>query len=128
MKLALPCLLLLLVLAACDNGSSTNLPPVTPVPTSSAATDTGTQLLTQAGQKFNGARTLHALANISITSSGLNGTINSEIWNQTPDKNRSVVLQSTIAQFVAGTITVSDGKQVWQYNPQQKVVYHAQIS
>ena len=129
-KLMLPCLLLLLLLAlaACDSGSSTNTPPVTPVPTSSPVIDNGTQLLTQAGQKLNGARTLHALVNINLSGPGTNGTVKSEIWNQAPDENRSVVLQSTIAQFAAGTLTVSDGKQIWQYNPQQKVAYHAQIS
>ncbi len=130
LKLALPCLLLLLVLAvaACDNGSSTSNTPATPVPTSSPVTDNGTQLLTQAGQKLNGARTLHALVNISLAGPGTNGTIKSEIWNQAPGENRSAVLQSTIAQFASGMLTVSDGKQIWQYNPQQKVVYHAQIS
>jgi len=129
-KIALPCLLLLLLLtlAACNSGSSTTSPPVTPVPTSSPVADEGTQLLTQAGQKLNGARTLHALANISLAGPGLNGTIKSEIWDQTPDKSRSVVLQSNIAQFAAGTLTVSDGKQIWQYNPQQKTAYHAQIN
>lgn len=129
-KIALPCLLLLLLLtlAACNSGSSTTSPPVTPVPTSSPVADEGTQLLTQAGQKLNGARTLHALANISLAGPGLNGTIKSEIWDQTPDKSRSVVLQSNIAQFGTGTLTVSDGKQIWQYNPQQKIAYHAQIS
>ncbi len=130
-RIAVSCallLLLLLMLAACDNGSSTSSPPVTPVPTSSPVTDNGQQLLTQAGQKLNGARTLHALANISIAGPGLNGTINSEIWNQAPDKSRSVVLQSSIGQFATGTITVSDGRQIWQYSPQQKVAYHAQIS
>lgn len=129
-KLALPCLLFLLVLAlaACNSGPSTTTPPVTPVLKSSPVTDNGTQLLTQAGQKLNGARTLHALVNISIASSGLNGTLKSEIWNLAPDENRSVVLQSDIAQFSAGTLTVSDGKQIWQYSPQQKVAYHAQIS
>lgn len=132
MKLALPCILLLLVLAlalaACDNGSSTSNTPITPVPTSSPVTDNGTQLLTQAGQKLNGARTLHALANISLAGPGVNGTVKSEIWNQTPNENRSVVLQSSITQFATGMLTVSDGKQIWQYNPQQKVAYHAQIS
>jgi len=117
-----------LTLAACNSGSSTTSPPVTPVPTSSPVADEGTQLLTQAGQKLNGARTLHALANISLAGPGLNGTIKSEIWDQTPDKSRSVVLQSNIAQFGTGTLTVSDGKQIWQYNPQQKIAYHAQIS
>jgi outer membrane lipoprotein-sorting protein len=77
---------------------------------------------------LNGARTLHAIADISIVGPGLNGAIKSEIWSLAPDKNRTVVLQSNVGQFGSGTITVSDGKQIWQYNPQQKVVYNAQIS
>ena len=126
----MPCilLLLLLALAACNGGSSTGSPAVTPVPTSSPVGERGTQLLKQAGQKLNGARTLHALVDINIVGPALNGTIKSEIWNLTPDESRSVVLQSNIGQFGAGTLTVSDGKQIWQYNPQQKIAYHSQIS
>lgn len=132
LKLALPCalLLLMLTLAACNSSASTSSPPVTPVPKSSptAVSDRGTQLLAQAGQKLNGARTLHAVADITIAGPALNGSVNSELWNLAPDKNRTVVLQSNIGQFASGTITVSDGKQIWQYNPQQKIVYNAQVS
>ncbi len=132
LKLALPCalLLLLLTLAACNGSASTSSPPVTPIPKSSPTpvSDRGTQLLAQAGQTLNGARTLHAIVDITIAGPALNGSINSEIWNLAPDKNRTVVLQSSIGQFGSGTITVSDGKQIWQYNPQQKIVYNAQIS
>src|SRR5947209_18281977 len=101
MKVALLCmlLLLLLALAACNGGSSTNSPPVTPVPTSSPVGERGAQLLAQAGQKLNGARTLHALVDINIVGPALNGIIKSEIWSLTPDENRSVVLQSNIGQF-----------------------------
>jgi outer membrane lipoprotein-sorting protein len=136
LKLVLPCalLLLMLTLAACNGSASTSSPSVTPIPKSSntpsptPASDRGTQLLTQAGQTLNGARTLHAITDITIVGPALNGAIKSEMWNLAPDKNRSVVLQSNIGQFSSGTITVSDGKQIWQYNPQQKVAYHAQIS
>src|SRR5579872_6081642 len=130
LKFVLPCALMLLVLtlAACDSGPSTSSPPVTPVPTNSPVSTSGAQLLTQAGQSLNGARTLHAIVDITIVGSAVNGSIKSEIWNLAPDKNRTVVLQSTIGQFGAGSITVSDGKQIWQYNPQQKVVYNAQVS
>ena len=129
LKVVLFCALCVLglVLAACNSGSSRSAPPVTPVATSSPVSDRGAQLLAQAGQKLNGARTLHALVDISIVGSALNGAIKSELWSLAPDKSRSVVVQSTIGQFGAGTLTVSDGKQVWQYNPQQKVAYHAQI-
>lgn len=133
LKVALPCallLLFLLLLAACNGSPSASSPPVTPVPKSSPTpvTDRGTQLLAQAGQKLNGARTLHAIVDITITGPALNGAIKSEIWSLAPDKNRTVVLQSNIGQFASGIVTVSDGKQIWQYNPQQKVVYTAQIS
>lgn len=132
LKFALPCvfLLLLLSLAACNGNSSTSSPTVTPVSKSSPTpvSDRGTQLLVQAGQTLNGARTLHAIADITIAGPALNGAIKSEMWNLAPDKNRTVVLQSNIGQFSSGTITISDGKQIWQYNPQQKVAYHAQIS
>ncbi len=132
LKLALPCALVLLLftLAACNGSSSTSSPSVTPVPKSSPTpvADRGTRLLAQAGQTLNGARTLHAIVDISIAGPALNGAIKSEIWNLAPDKNRTVVLQSNIGQFGSGTITVSDGKQIWQYNPQQKVAYNAQIS
>ena len=121
-------LLLVLLLAACNSGSPSSTPPVTPVPNSSPVTDRGMQLLTQAGQKLNGARTLHALVDINVLGPATNGTIRSELWSLAPADSRSLVLQSSIAQFGAGTLTVSDGTQVWQYNPQQKVAYHAHIS
>jgi outer membrane lipoprotein-sorting protein len=132
LKLALPCalLLLMLTLAACNGSATTSSPSITPVPKSSTTpvSDRGTQLLAQAGQTLNGARTLHAIVDITIVGPALNGAIKSEMWNLAPDKNRTDVLQSNIGQFASGTLTVSDGKQIWQYNPQQKVAYHAQIS
>ena len=131
LKLVLPCVLglLLLTLAACDSGTSTTAPPVTPVPTTSPTESAqATQLLSQAGQALNGAHTLHAIVDITLVGPALNGSLKSEIWNLAPDKNRTVVLQSSIGQFTNGSIIVSDGKQIWQYNPQQKVAYNAQIS
>ena len=132
LKIALPCalLLLMLTLVACNGNTSTSSPPVTPIPTSTPlpTSDRGAQLLAQAGQTLNGARTLHAIIAITIAGPAINGAIKSEIWNLVPDKNRTVVLQSTIGQFGSGTITVSNGKQIWQYNPQQKVAYNEQIS
>ena len=132
LKIALPCalLLLMLTLAACNGSASTSSPPVTPIPTStpSPSSDRGAQLLAQAGQMLNGARTLHAIIAFTIAGPAINGAIKSEIWNLAPDKNRTVVLQSNIGQFGSGTITVSNGKQIWQYIPQQKVAYNEQIS
>ncbi|HLX56406.1 MAG TPA: hypothetical protein VKR83_05230 [Ktedonobacteraceae bacterium] len=128
LKIAIPgaLLLLLLTLAACGGSASTHTP--TPAPRLSPAPDRGMQLLAQANQKLNRAQTLHALIDISIAGPAVKGTITSEIWNHAPAKNRTDVLQSSIAQLSSGTITVSDGEHIWQYDPQKNVVYSGQIN
>lgn len=120
---AFPLLLLALLLAACGgstSGPAQHMPTPTP--------DRGPQLLAKAGAALNTAKTLHGLLDISLSGSGFNGKLNTEVWNESPNKNRTVVLQSTLAQLSTGEITVSDGKQVWQYDPAKKVVYHASLS
>jgi outer membrane lipoprotein-sorting protein len=74
-------------------------------------------------QKINTATTLHGIFDVKITGKSLNGSVNSEIWNAAPNKNRTVVLQSTLTQFPEGSVTVTNGKQTWQYDPAKKVVY-----
>jgi outer membrane lipoprotein-sorting protein len=73
--------------------------------------------------KLNTATTLHGIFNLSLAGQTINGTVNTEVWNATPNKNRTVVLQSSISQLTTGTVNVTDGKQQWQYDPTQKVVY-----
>jgi len=117
--------LLMLLLAACGS-SSTTQNPVQSTPTSAPAQ--GQELLTKAGQNLRTAKTLHAIFDITIVGTAVNGTISTEVWNVSPDKSRTVVLQSTIKQFSTGSITVSNGKQVWQYDHAKKVVYTGQVS
>jgi len=117
--------LLMLLLAACGS-SSTTQNPVQSTPTSAPAQ--GQELLTKAGQNLRTAKTLHAIFDITIVGTAVNGTVNTEVWNVSPDKSRTVVLQSTIKQFSTGSITVSNGKQVWQYDHAKKVVYTGQVS
>jgi outer membrane lipoprotein-sorting protein len=77
---------------------------------------------------LNTAKTLHGLFDLTITAQNINGTINTEIWNATPNKNRTVVVQSTVGRFAEpGSVTVTDGKQLWQYDPQKKVVYNGPV-
>ena len=45
-----------------------------------------------------------------------------------PDENRTLVVQSTVFQFPTGSLVVSNGKQVWQYDPTKKVVYTGSAS
>jgi len=54
--------------------------------------------------------------------------VNSEIWNVSPNKNRTLVRQSTISQFATGSVTVTNGKQIWQYDPEKKVVYTGKVT
>jgi outer membrane lipoprotein-sorting protein len=117
--------LLMLLLAACGSSSATQT-PVQSTPTPAPAQ--GQELLTKAGQNLRTAKTLHAIFDITIAGTAVNGTVNTEVWNVSPDKSRTVVLQSTIKQFSTGSITVSNGKQVWQYDHAKKVVYTGQVS
>jgi outer membrane lipoprotein-sorting protein len=117
--------LLMLFLAACGNSSTTQTSvQTTPTP----APAQGQELLTKAGQNLKTAKTLHAIFDITTAGTAVNGTVSTEVWNVSPDKSRTVVLQSTIKQFSTGSITVSNGKQIWQYNPAKKVVYTGQVS
>ena len=78
--------------------------------------------------KLNTAKTLHGTFNLTIAGQTINGLVNTEVWNATPNKNRTVVLQSSISQLTTGTVNVTDGKQQWQYDPTQKVAYTGPIT
>jgi outer membrane lipoprotein-sorting protein len=117
--------LFMLLLAACGSSSATKTilqSTPTPVPAQ------GQELLTKAEQHLKAAKTLHAIFDIHTASSAANGIVSTEVWNVSPNKSRTVVLQSTVRQFSAGSITVDNGKQIWQYDPIKKVVYTGQVS
>ena len=117
--------LFMLLLAACGNSSATQT-SLQPTPTPAPAQ--GQELLTKAGQHLTSAKTLHAIFDIHTAASAANGTVSTEVWNESPNKSRTVVLQSTLRQLSTGSITVNNGKQVWQYDPTKKVVYTGQDS
>jgi len=125
-------LFIVMLLAACGALGGSNAPqaqtkatptlPPTPTP------GPGQQLLSTMAQKFNTASTLHGVFDVKITGPAFSGTENSEIWNALPNKIRTVVLQSTVAQFPTGSITVSDGKVIWLYDPTKKIVYKGPVT
>jgi len=115
--------LLILLLAGCG-GSNTSQAPAKSTPTPVQ----GQQLLTRAAQNLKSAKTLHAIFDITTVGPAVNGTFQTEVWNVSQGKSRTVVLQSTLSQFPAGSITVSDGKQIWHYDPAKKVVYTGPVS
>ena len=121
--------LIIILLAACGGSGAQQAtakptPTLPPTPTPGA----GQQLLATIARKFNTASTLHGVFDVNINGPVFNGTVNSEIWNASPNKNRTVVLQSTVAQFPTGSVTVSDGKEIWQYDPAKKVVYKGPVT
>ena len=116
-------LLLMLLLAACGGSTTPQAQKPTPTPVLSPTPGLGQHLLDAMAQKLQSAQTLHGIFNVKITGTTFNGTVNSEVWNQSPNENRTVILQSTLTQFPTGEITVSNGKQAWQYEPAKKVVY-----
>ncbi len=119
----------ILLLAACGGSASpqAHTKPHLTVPLSPTP-GPGQQLLTTAAQKFNTARTLHGVFDVKITGPTFNGTVSSEIWNASPNKNRTVVLQSTVGQLPVDSVTVTDGKEIWQYDPVKNVVYQGPVT
>lgn len=116
-------LLLLLLLAACGGSATPQAQKPTAAPVLSPTAGPGQHLLDAVAQKLQSAQTLHGIFNVMISGTTFNGTVTSEVWNQSPNENRTVILQSTLTQFPQGEVTVSNGKQVWQYEPAKKVVY-----
>lgn len=118
------CLVLLSACSGNNPGSASQTPAPTPKPTISAAQ----QLLAQTAQLLGSAQTLHGIFDATISGPFLEGKLKSEIWRMVPNKSRTLVLKSTLNQFTTGSIVVSDGKHIWQYDPTQKVVYTGQVN
>lgn len=117
-------LIALLLFAACGGDSTPKVQTKpTPTPSPTKGTSEGQQILDTMAHKLNTAKTLHGIFNLTITGQTISGKVNTEVWNAAPNKTRTVVLQSAIPQLTTGTVNVSDGKQQWQYDPTQKVVY-----
>ncbi len=111
----------LLFLAACEG--STQKAQSSPTPTPSPTLAQGQQLLTKTSSTLNSAKTLQGVLNLTVHGQSQNGTLNTTVWNAAPAKNRTEVHQSTLSQLPVGTVTVTDGKKLWQYNPTKNVVY-----
>ncbi|HLG75709.1 MAG TPA: hypothetical protein VKX46_04805 [Ktedonobacteraceae bacterium] len=121
-----------LLLSSCggDTASSTKSTPTQhkSVPTPTPTSTQGQQLLTKMANTLNSAKSLHGLFNLQVSSQTIQGMVNSEVWSVTPDRSRTEVHQSTLAQVPNGEITVTDGKQTWQYDPSKNVVYNGPVS
>lgn len=122
--LALGCLLL----AACGGGGGSSNQTrgqqgIKPTATANA----GGQLLAQTAKLLNEAHTLHGLFNATTSGQLVSGEVDSEVWRLAPAKSRTLIQKSTLNQFSSGTLTVDDGKQIWQYLPAQKLVYRGPV-
>ena len=83
----------------------------------------GQQLLDAMASSLNSAKTLHGIFDLTVSGQTVNGHTRTEVWNAAPNKSRTVVLKSSLTQPTTGTVTVTDGKQQWEYDPTQKAVY-----
>lgn len=110
----------LLVLAACE-GNTRSSPPPTPTLAS------GQQLLTKTSNMLNSAKTLKGVFSLTVQGQSQNGTVSTSVWNAAPAKSRTEVHRSTLSQLPSGTVTVSDGKKLWQYDPTKNVVYSGPV-
>jgi outer membrane lipoprotein-sorting protein len=112
---------ILLLLVSCG-GSTVQTTSQKPTPTPTPGQ--GQQLLTKMAHTINTARSIHGIFNLNINGQALAGAVSSEIWDSSPDKSRTEIHQSSIAQISAGSVTVTDGKQLWEYDPVKNVVYN----
>jgi outer membrane lipoprotein-sorting protein len=108
----------LLFLAGC--GSST------PAHTSWARLN-AQELLANVAQNLNTANTLHGIFDLSITGRTFHESSRVEIWTEVPSKNRAVLLQSPLASFSTGAVTVADGSQSWLYDPIENIAYTGSV-
>ena len=99
----------------------TQIPTVQTKPTSLPGQ--GQQMLSTMAHTLNSAKTLHGIFDLTISGQMMNGNLKTEVWNATPNKSRTFVIQSSLTQPTTGTVTVTDGKQQWEYDPEQKAVY-----
>jgi len=119
--IAMLCLLLILAsLSACGGKSNTTRQMAKPT------VGPGQHLLEETGNLLKNAHTLHGIFDGSISGRLISGEMESEIWRMAPNQSRALILKSTLSQFTPGTLTVNDGKQLWQYDPTKKVVYTGQ--
>lgn len=116
-------LLMMAVLVACGETVTKTASSPTPAPKPTPTPGQGQQLLAKTANLLNTAKTIHGLFHITINSQALNGAIDTESWKTAPDKNRVEVHHSTLSQVSSGSVTVTNGKQIWQYDPQKNVVY-----
>lgn len=58
----------------------------------------------------------HAILEISLQGQGMDEELVVEVWEKKPNKFRAEVLEANDSEFV-GAISVTDGRQVWMYEP-----------
>lgn len=124
-----------LLLASCGVNSVSSghaRPKLTQMPTVQSKVTVipgqGQQMLNTMAHTLNSAKTLHGIFDLTLSGQTMNGSLKTEVWNATPNKSRTIVIQSSLTQPTTGTVTVTDGKQQWEYDPEQKAVYQGPVT
>jgi len=110
-------LLLQVFLASCGSATTTSQ--------DLAAARAGRQLLAKVKHALDTATTLHGKFNMTVSRQGSKQVASAELQSQQNSKERVVVFQSSMRPFSAGAVTVEDGEHLWQYYPDQKLVYRS---
>ena len=63
----------------------------------------------------------HAILEISLQGEGMDEELVVEVWEKKPNKFRAEVLEASDSEFM-GAISVTDGHQVWMYEPSKNEV------
>jgi outer membrane lipoprotein-sorting protein len=121
--LSLPTFLLLVLLSACGGNSTQTTSKPTPTVPPTPTPGQGQTILNTMASKLNNAKTLQGTFRISTSGQSVKGNLTSEVWKEGTTKSRSEIVQSSIAQEQSGSLTVTDGKTIWQYNPATRTAY-----
>jgi outer membrane lipoprotein-sorting protein len=68
----------------------------------------------------------HAVLDIKIQGQGVDEELAVEVWEKKPDKFRAEVLESSDPDYLEA-VTVTDGQQVWMYQPSQNEVVVGEV-
>ncbi len=68
----------------------------------------------------------HAILEISLQGEGMDEELVVEVWEKKPNKFRAEVLEASDSEFM-GAISVTDGHQVWMYQPSKNEVLVGEV-
>jgi outer membrane lipoprotein-sorting protein len=82
---------------------------------------TAEEIVAKMQETLENTQNAHALVTANLNAQGIEMSVTAEVWEKSPNKGRAEVIESSRDNF-AGMVMVSDGEQVWLYEPTRNVV------